>query len=102
MLMKTQKLVLKRLDVLSVAKVYATILAIIGFILGIVTAIISITIGATLGWAVLGIGFGVLAIIILPILFGIMGFVFGAIGAFLYNVAAGRIGGIKLEFESTR
>lgn len=43
--------------------------------------------------------FGVGAIIFLPIMYGIMGFIGGAIMAFVYNVVAGIAGGVELELE---
>lgn len=48
----------------------------------------------------LGILFGVGAIIILPIVYGLLGFVGGAIVAWIYNIAARLIGGIELEIKS--
>ncbi len=35
----------------------------------------------------------------MPVMFAIFGFIAGAIGAFLYNLAAGWFGGIKMDFE---
>lgn len=40
-------------------------------------------------------GFGLM----MPIVYGIMGLVFGAIGAFVYNVVAGFTGGLEVEVE---
>lgn len=40
-------------------------------------------------------GFGVL----MPIIYGVMGFVFGVITAAIYNLIAGWIGGIEVEVE---
>jgi len=36
--------------------------------------------------------------IIVPLFYGLIGFLFGAAGAWFYNVAAGYLGGIQLEF----
>src|SRR5688572_15217547 len=47
------------------------------------------------GLMALGIGFAVAA----PFLYAAMGFVFGALGAVLYNVVAKWIGGIEVEVE---
>ena len=41
---------------------------------------------------------GVAVLVIMPVLGAIMGFIMGAIHAFLYNVFAGWAGGINLEF----
>jgi hypothetical protein len=43
--------------------------------------------------------FGVGAIIFMPIIYGIMGFIMGLITAWLYNLVAGWVGGIEMEFE---
>jgi hypothetical protein len=43
--------------------------------------------------------FGVGAVVIMPILYGIMGAIGGAIGAILYNVFAGMVGGVALNIE---
>jgi hypothetical protein len=39
--------------------------------------------------------FGILA----PVIYGAMGFVFGAIGAWIYNLIAKRLGGIEIQLE---
>jgi hypothetical protein len=41
--------------------------------------------------------FGILA----PFIYGGMGFVFGAIGAWIYNLIAKRLGGIEIQLEAT-
>ncbi len=38
--------------------------------------------------------------LIAPFLYAAMGFIFGALGALIYNLAAGWIGGIEMQFES--
>ncbi|HWR15660.1 MAG TPA: hypothetical protein VN577_12585 [Terriglobales bacterium] len=35
-----------------------------------------------------------------PFIYGAMGFILGAIGAFVYNLVAGWIGGLELRFET--
>ena len=89
---------IKRLDVVSVATILGVLYAILGLIFGIIFAIVGT---ATMGIADLpsglGLFFGAGAIIFLPIFYGILGFIVGAIVAFFYNIIAGRIGGIKME-----
>jgi hypothetical protein len=51
--------------------------------------------GAISGAALLA--FGILA----PFLYGGMGFVFGAIGAWIYNLIAKRLGGIEIQLEAS-
>jgi hypothetical protein len=38
----------------------------------------------------------------LPIIYGILGFIFTAIGCAIYNFVAGLVGGIEVELEGTR
>jgi len=35
----------------------------------------------------------------MPVIYGVMGFIFGVIGAALYNLVANWIGGIEVEVE---
>lgn len=46
-----------------------------------------------------GLIFGGLSIVFLPILFAVMGAIFGGVGAAVYNVAARFVGGIQVEVE---
>jgi hypothetical protein len=43
----------------------------------------------------MGIGFALFA----PILYAVMGFLTGVVGAFIYNLVAGWVGGIEVEVE---
>jgi len=43
---------------------------------------------------------GIVLAVLLPVLYGGMGFVMGAIGALLYNLFAKWIGGIEVQVES--
>ena len=42
-------------------------------------------------------GFGAAFVVVLPILYGVIGFIGGVIGAFVYNLVAKWIGGIEVE-----
>lgn len=96
---------LKRFGVMSVAKLYAILMAVFGFVVGLFVAILTFIAGivnsAAFGFdsAALSFGFGLASIIIFPIIYAILGFVCGAIMAFLYNIVAGKIGGIEMDFE---
>ena len=46
-----------------------------------------------------GFGFGTMFALAMPILYGIFGIIGGAIGAALYNVIAGWIGGIEFDID---
>ena len=43
--------------------------------------------------------FSVVFAILMPVLYGVMGFIMGAIGALLYNLVAKWVGGFELELE---
>ena len=42
---------------------------------------------------------GLIIMIAVPIFYGILGFIGGVIGALVYNLAAGVVGGLKFELE---
>ena len=96
-------MVIRRLGVWSVARIYGVITAAIGLLAGLFFALFSVA-GAGLAndadaptW-IMPI-FGVGAIIVLPLVYGVMGVVSGAIGALIYNAFAGMVGGISIEVE---
>ncbi|MCY7344644.1 MAG: hypothetical protein LH614_00330 [Pyrinomonadaceae bacterium] len=103
------KLRIKKLGILSVAKMYAAIFLVISLLISIPYGLIIMVFGAAMmgtgqraGLAAGGgsIIAGLAVMIILPIVYSAMGFVGGAIGALLYNLFAGFVGGIEIEVES--
>jgi hypothetical protein len=103
-------MVIRRFGVWSAARLYAGITATFGLIAGIFFALAAMLggfagaassndTGAGLAAGGLGALFGVGAIIFLPILYGIMGLIGGAIGAALYNLFAGLFGGLEVEVQ---
>jgi hypothetical protein len=101
-------MVIRRFGVLSVAKIWGALYALIGLIAGAIIALISLAGGfASLAaqengggaGAFMGAFFGVGAIIALPIFYGVFGFVGGLIGSALYNWLAGMVGGIEVELQ---
>ena len=106
------RMVIKRLGVFSVAKIYSVVMAGMGLLIGIPFGLIMIIFGAAImtagrnsgagaGMGVgFGVGLGIFYMVGLPILYAVLGFIFGAIGALIYNVAAGIIGGVEMELEN--
>jgi hypothetical protein len=98
---------IKKIDVLSTAIMYGLTLAVIGLIIGLFAGLFMFIAGSMAGAFVhefpvgrgLGAGMGIAAVIFFPILYGALGFVFGALGAFLYNLIANWVGGVKIEIK---
>ena len=103
--MAVQKLVLNRLGVFSCAKVSGVLYAALGLLAGMIFSFFAL-LGTAIGIAsdggpeaLLGLFFGIGAVIVLPVFYGILGFIGGIIAALLYNLIAGVIGGVEMEFE---
>jgi hypothetical protein len=96
--------ILKRIGVLSCGKMMGVLYALLGLIIGAVFSLLSF-VGAMAGVAsgekeaVFGLLFGVGAILILPIFYGVIGFLGGLLTSFLYNIVAGIVGGVELHLE---
>jgi hypothetical protein len=97
-------MVLNKIGVFSAGKITAVLYAGLGLIAGVFISMFSF-LGAFAGamseqeGALIGLFFGVGAVIFLPVFYGIMGFIGGIITALLYNLAAGVIGGLELDLE---
>ncbi len=91
---------IRKIPVVSIALITATIMLIWAIILSIITAIIGaaalsmVTLPVNMGQAATG---GIVAIIISLIITWITTFIFVAISAWFYNLLAPRMGGIKID-----
>jgi hypothetical protein len=100
-------MVVKRIGPMSLAKICLALYGIIGLIVGAFVALIALVgagLGSSLGDAgsagpFMGMAMGVGAIIVLPIFYGVLGFLVGLISAAVYNVAAGIVGGVELDLQ---
>jgi len=97
---------LKRIGPLSCARMAAVLYAALGLIVGFfvsVAALLGMALGSVVegepGAALIGLLFGIGAIVLLPIVYGLLGFVCALVGAALYNLVARLTGGIELELE---
>ena len=99
-------MIVRRIGVLSCAKVLGALYAALGLIFGAIITLMSLM-GAAMGAALsdgsgvgaglFGMLLGVGAIIALPIFYGLLGFISGALMAWFYNLAAKFTGGIALD-----
>lgn len=98
-------MVVNRIAVGSIARVAACLYGGIGLIIGICVFLVSL-VGAGFagetdgmpGWMAPLFGTG--AVILLPILYGVMGAIGLSIAAALYNLAARLVGGVRFEVET--
>ena len=90
-----------RVGPLSVAKVAGLLYVVIGLIAGCLVSLVALAGGFAAsdaeGRRDPGALFGVGAIIFLPIFYGVLGFIGSLIMAWLFNVAAGIVGGIEVD-----
>jgi hypothetical protein len=106
------EMMVRRIGVLSLAKIQGLLMFVFGLIIGVIYGLIFMIFGAAMSSLTRGgdnqmmggvssIVFGVIMMVTIPIFYGILGFVGGAIGGLIYNIAAGIVGGVKLELEGT-
>jgi hypothetical protein len=96
-------MIVKQIGVLSLGKVMGIMYCGLGLIFGAIFALISLlgaavgagTSGAPEAW--FGVFFGIGAVILLPLMYGFIGFVGGLICAGIYNLAARFVGGLEIE-----
>jgi len=96
-------MVIKRISPISCAKVSGLLYAVIGLLVGACVSLVMMAFGSFMpqeevpAAGAISMMFGAGAIVILPIFYGIMGFIGGAIVAFVYNLIAGWTGGIEID-----
>jgi len=95
-------MVIKRFEPLSVGKIAGVLYAAVGLVVGVIVSLAA-TIGGLAGRSEFGaftgglVGIG--AIIVLPIFYGVLGLLVAVIAAWLYNLAAGYVGGIEIDVQ---
>jgi len=97
----------KRISPGSAFKVGLVVYAFLGLLVGILMAFFSMIVGSLGSMAEAGVpaakafgfGLGLGSIIIFPICYGIIGGIGGAIGAAIYNLAAGWVGGLEVDIS---
>ncbi len=94
-------MVIKRVGPLSVAKLFGILYAVLGLVFGGIFSLLALagfgpnsSENAGMG-AIVGVG----AVVVFPIFYACVGFVGTLICAWLYNVAAGVVGGVQVDAE---
>ena len=95
---------LTRVGVLSLGKTLCAIYGGLGLVIGLLygLAIFFVSVAGAIGGegeALLGILLALGMILIIPIIYAILGFLFGLLLAFIFNLVAGKTGGLELTFD---
>ena len=104
---KPRAVVVRRVGVLSLAKVSAAISLIFGLIFGAIyflAMLLGLAAFGARGNGAAGVGVmigGLVALVLITLLYALFGFLSGAIAAIVYNAAAGMFGGLELELDNT-
>lgn len=105
------EMTIRRFGVLSVAKMNGILWLVFGLIVGVLYGLFFMIFGAAMSsFAPEGQGMGatgsvvvgLIFMIAMPATYGVIGLIAGAIGALVYNVLAGIIGGVKFEIEGVQ
>lgn len=95
-------MILKSIGVLSAGKILAALYVLVAFIVGGLFSLVSLAgfaAGGGQDGGAMALLFGAGAVVVLPVVYGVMGFVTGVIMAALYNLMAHFVGGIELELN---
>jgi len=91
---------LKRIDPMSAFKLGGALYALMGFLFGAIFSLISLAMPSAAREEMGPFGsFGAIAVIVFPILYGLIGAIFSVIAALLYNLVARFVGGLAVEVE---
>jgi len=93
-------MIIKRIEPLQCGKVAGTLYALMGLLIGLLFTFISLAGGIPSdGLSVFGPLFGVGAVIVLPICYGVIGFLVSMLMAAFYNLVAKLVGGFEIQVE---
>jgi hypothetical protein len=95
-------MIIRRIGPMSIARLSGMLYGVMGLVLGGIISLIALAGGfasGSEGAAQFGGFIGVGAVLLLPICYGLLGFVATLIAAWLYNVAAGVVGGVEVDMS---
>ena len=94
------KVRIERISVLPTSIVLAAVYLVIGIVFGLIGVLGGGIFGALFGGEMSSFGLGSIGIMIgMPIVYAVIGFIVTAVFCFLYNIAAGLVGGIELTLS---
>jgi hypothetical protein len=95
-------MIIRRIGPMSIARLSGMLYAVMGLIFGGIISLMALAGGfgsGSEGATQFGGLIGAAAVLVLPICYGLLGFVGTLIAAWLYNVAAGVVGGIEVDIS---
>ena len=97
-------MIIRRIEPMSIARLSGMLYAAMGLVFGGIISLIALAGGFGFGSdpqgsAAFGGLMGVAAVLVLPICYGLLGFVATLIAAWLYNVAADVVGGVEVDIS---
>ena len=90
-------MIIRRIVPISAAKVMAIIYAFIGLFIGVIVWLVGRMGGFAGSDSMFASGYGIGAIIVLPLVYVVIGFIGMLVVTSLYNWAAGLVGGIEIQ-----
>jgi len=98
--MATKKMELKKIGVVSAGKVMALLYIAFGLLYWLMMAPILalVSLSGDAAATVFAWLFGLAGLILMPLIFGVMGFVLGVFFAWVYNIIANKFGGLEMHF----
>lgn len=97
-------MVIKRVNPVSAAKIGGVLYGLLGLVIGACISVFALLFSGAMaamsdapGGQMYGMLFGAGAVVIMPILYGVIGFVMTLISAALYNIASKITGGVEIE-----
>ena len=95
-------MIIRRIGPMSIARLSGMLYAVFGLVLGATISLVAMAGGfgsESQGPAPFGGIIGVGAVLVLPICYGLLGFIASLIAAWIYNIAAGVVGGIEVDIQ---
>jgi hypothetical protein len=93
--------IIKSINPLSAGKMLGLTYACLGLLIGGIVSLVALAGAAGKQGGAAGLLFGAGAVILIPLFYGVLGFIGGLISALIYNVIAGAVGGIEIEVEES-
>jgi hypothetical protein len=103
-----QKVLVQKVGVSSLGKLFGTVNAIIGVVIGTISAIVStVSVIANNNYGVLtdifvSIGIVLLGVVVYPLVLFVVGWLYGAIVALVVNLVVGVSGGLEIEMQEVK